>query len=187
MIRPNRDARVATVAGGARSGDPLMVGAIYRPVLEGYEAACRALGLHPGLVELAGLALLNAAFAPRSLADRLLINWDDGYISLVLARGEWPILVRTLTSEAASSPDDIAREAANTVLYYRERLGGEGLAGAVVRSAALPPAEAVALLEKPLELVPEIVDPWAWLGGGASVPSSQAIAGAAASLAGSAS
>ena len=59
-----REARVATVAGGARSGDPLMVGAIYQPVLEGYESACRALGLYPGVVELSGLALLNAAFAP---------------------------------------------------------------------------------------------------------------------------
>jgi Tfp pilus assembly PilM family ATPase len=180
-----REAHVATVAGGARSGDPLMVGAIYRPVLEGYEAACRAVGLHPGLVELSGLALLSAAFAPRPTADRLLVNWDDGYVSLVLARGEWPILVRTLTSEAASSPDDIAREAGNTVLYYRERLGGAGLAEAVVRSAALPPSEAVAWLEKPLELVPEVVDPGAWLGGGTPMAMSQAIAGAAASLVGS--
>ena len=39
-----REARVAFVAGGARSGDPLLVAAIYRPVLEGYEAACRAVG-----------------------------------------------------------------------------------------------------------------------------------------------
>jgi hypothetical protein len=178
-----REARVATIPGGARSGDHVMVGAIYQPVLEGYESACRALGLHPGLVELSGLALLTATFAGRPIADRLLVNWDEGYVSLVLARGEWPILVRTLTAEAASSPDDVAREAANTVLYYRDRLGGEGLAEAVVRSAALPPSEAVALLEKPLELVPEVVDPWAWLGGGAPVASSQAIAGAAASLA----
>lgn len=180
-----REARVATVAGGGRSGDPLMVGAIYRPVLEGYESACHAVGLHPGLVELSGLALLSAAFGPRPAADRLLVNWDEGYVSLILARGEWPILVRTLTSEAASSPDDIAREAGNTVLYYRERLGGAGLAEAVVRSAALPPAEAVALLAKPLELAPEVVDPGDWLGPGTPVAMSQAIAGAAASLAGS--
>jgi type IV pilus assembly protein PilM len=179
-----REAHVATAAGGARSGDPLMVGAIYRPVLEGYEAACRAVGLHPGLVELSGLALLNAAFAPRPTADRLLVNWDEGYVSLILARGEWPILVRTLTSEAASSPDDIAREVGNTVLYYRERLGGAGLAEAVVRSAAIAPSEAVALLAGPIDLTPEVVDPGNWLGPGTPVAMAQAIAGAAASLAG---
>jgi hypothetical protein len=181
-----RDAHVAAVAGGARSGDPLMVGAIYRPVLEGYEAACRSVGLHPGLVELSGLALLSAAFGPRPMADRLLVNWDEGYVSLILARGEWPILIRTLTSEAVSSPDDIAREAGNTVLYYRERLGGPGLAEVVLRSAALPAPEAVALLSKPLELVPEVVDPWAWLGGMTPAAGAHAIAGAAASLSGSA-
>jgi len=180
-----REARVATVAGGARSGDPLMVGAIYQPVLEGYESACRALGLHPGLVELSGLALLTAAFRSRPTADRLLVNWDDGYVSLILARGAWPILVRTLTSEAVSTPDDVAREAGNTVLYYRERLGGPGLAEVVVRSAALPAPEAVELLAKPLELVPEVVDPWAWLGGGMAAAGAHAIAGAAASLSGS--
>jgi hypothetical protein len=182
-----REARVAIVAGGARSGDPLMVGAIYQPVLEGYESACRSLGLHPGVVELSGLALLNAAFSARPVADRLLVNWDEGYVSLILARGEWPILVRTLTAEAVSSPDDIAREAGNTVLYYRERLGGPGLAEVVLRSAALPAPEAVALLAKPLELVPEVLDPWAWLGGMTPAAGAHAIAGAAASLSGAGS
>jgi len=180
-----REARVATVAGGARSGDPLMVGAIYQPVLEGYESACRAVGLHPGVVELSGLALLTAAFRSRSSADRLLVNWDDGYVSLILARGEWPILVRTLTAEAAPTPDDVVREAGNTVLYYRERLGGPGLAEVMVRSAALPAPEAVELLAKPFELVPEVIDPWAWLGGGTGAAGAHAIAGAAASLTGS--
>jgi type IV pilus assembly protein PilM len=180
-----REALVASTAGGARSGDPLMVGAIFRPVLEGYEAACRALGLHPGLVELSGLALMTAAFAARPPADRLLVNWDDGYVSLILARGEWPILVRTLTSEAVSSADEVAREVGNTVLYYRERLGGPGLAEVVLRSAAVAPAEAAALLGSALEMAPEVVDPAAWLGPGIPMAGAQAIAGAAASLAGS--
>jgi len=178
-----REAHVASVAGGARSGDPLMVGAIYRPVLEGYETACRALGLYPGLVELSGLALMTAAFAPRPAADRLLVNWDEGYVSLILARGEWPILVRTLTSEAVSSPEEVAREAGNTVLYYRERLGGPGLAEVLMRSAALPAAEAAAVLGNALEMVPEVVDPGTWLGPGMPMAGAQAIAGAAASLA----
>jgi hypothetical protein len=180
-----REAQVASVTAGARAGDPLMVGAIYRPVLEGYEAACRAVGLHPGLVELSGLALMTAAFAPRPVADRLFVNWDEGYVSLILARGEWPILVRTLTSEAVSSADDVAREVGNTVLYYRERLGGPGLAEVLIRSAAVPATEAVALLGAALEIVPEAVDPGPWLGPGMPMAGAQAIAGAAASLAGS--
>ncbi|HET8647360.1 MAG TPA: hypothetical protein VFO85_17820, partial [Vicinamibacteria bacterium] len=53
-----REARVAFAPAGAQGADALLVAAIHRPVLEGYEAACRAVGLEPGLVELSGLALL---------------------------------------------------------------------------------------------------------------------------------
>lgn len=178
-----REAQVATAAGGARVGDPLVVGAIFRPVLDGYEAPCRAVGLEPGLVEISGLAMLTAAFARRPAADRLLVNWDEGYVSLILARNEWPILVRTLTSEAASSPDDIAREAGNTVLYYRDRLGGPGLADVLVRSAAVLPSEALELLGRALEQEPKVVDPGEWIGPGIPAAAAQAIAGAAGCLA----
>jgi hypothetical protein len=41
------------------------------------------------------------------------------------------------------------------------------------------------VLAEPLELTPEVVDPGEWLGAGTPVAVSQAIAGAAASLAGS--
>ena len=37
-----------------------------------------------------------------------------------------------------------------------------------------------------LEIVPQVVDPWAWLGGGTPAPGAHALAGAAASLSGSA-
>jgi hypothetical protein len=43
---------------------------------------------------------------------------------------------------------------------------------------------AVALLAAPIELTPEVVDPGDWLGPGTPVAMAQAIAGAAASLAG---
>ena len=180
-----RDARVAFAGGGTRAADSVLVAAIYRPVLEGYEGACRAVGLHPGVVELSGLALLNAAFGSRPPADRLLVNWDEGYVTLLLARGEWPMLVRTLVGEAAASPDEVAREVGNTLLYYRERLGGTALAQAVVRSAAVPPEQALCLLEGPLEMKPELLDPWPSVRGGDMGRAGQALAGAAACVVGS--
>jgi Tfp pilus assembly PilM family ATPase len=180
-----RDARVAFAGGGTRAADSVLVAAIYRPVLEGYEGACRAVGLHPGVVELSGLALLNAAFGSRPPADRLLVNWDEGYVTLLLARGEWPMLVRTLVGEAAASPDEVAREVGNTLLYYRERLGGTALAQAVVRSAAVPPDEALRLLEGPLEMRPELLDPWPSVRAGDMGRAGQALAGAAACVVGS--
>ena len=61
----------------------------------------------------------------------------------------------TVDAEAIPTPDEVLREAASTVLYYSEKLGGRGLSKAVVRSVALPPEEAGELLREPLGLTPE--------------------------------
>jgi hypothetical protein len=173
-----REARIAVVPGGSGS---TLVAAMYRPVLEGYEAACRAQELTPGIVELTGPGLLTAAFGGLPPSDRLLVNWDEGYLTLMLARGAWPLVVRTITGPPASSPTEVAREVANTVLYYRDRLSGTALAAAVIRSAWLPPAEAVALLEGPVGAPPAVLDSLAGLRGGEGAGSgaaAQALAGA---------
>jgi hypothetical protein len=171
-----KGARIALGLPPRGGPDAAVVAAVLKPVLEGYESALFRLGLAPGLVELSSLALLSL-MAP-SAGDRLLVNWDEGYASLVLARDGWPVLVRTLP-EVASSAEALPREVANTLLYYRERLGGAGLAGAVVRSVPLPPDEAASLLEESLGLLPVVVDPWATLGGG-EIRAGQAVAGAVA-------
>jgi len=151
-------------------------------VLDGYEEVCRSLSLEPGLVELSGLALCRSAFAPGLAGDRLLVNWDEGYATLILVRDGWPLLARTLTGPAVSSPTEVAREAAQTLVYARERLGSPGLEQVVVRAAGLAGAEAAAVLEAPLGLVPTIVDPWRALGTADAGPAAQALAGAAACL-----
>jgi hypothetical protein len=150
-------------------------------VLEGYEAAFHRLGLAPGLVELSSLSLLSLV-EPAS-GDRLLVNWDEGYASLVLSRDGWPVLVRTLL-DVAATPETLPREVANTLLYYGDRLGGVGLAGATVRSVRIPPDDAARLLEEPLGLVPTVLDPWATLGGGDLRPGQAVAAAVAAALRG---
>ena len=67
----------------------------------------------------------------------------------------------------------------------RERLGGVALAQVVVRSAMLPAEEALALLEGPLEMKPEIIEPWPALRAGDMGRVGQALAGAAACVVGS--
>lgn len=172
-----REARIATLTN--RGAGSALVAAVFRPVLEGYEGALTAVGLHPGLVEIAGLALTANGGRPAPAGDRLIVNWDEGYVSLVLTRGGWPLLLRTLAGDYVTRPEVVTREAANTVLYYRERLGGPGLQSALVRSAALPPEEAVALLSEPLGLVPEVLDPWEPIGVKHGGMAAQAVAGAA--------
>jgi hypothetical protein len=179
-----RDARIVFQSPGTRSEDPVLVAAVFKPVLDAYEAACRAAGVHAGLVELSGLTLLNAAFGGLPPADRLLVNWDDGYVTLLLARGEWPIVVRTLTGTPAAEPREVAREVAQTVLYYRERLAGAQLQQAVVRCTVLPPSEAAALLEPSLGFAPEVLDVWEPLRAAGLKDAGQSLAAAAACLVG---
>lgn len=179
-----REARLAWAELPASAGRPaqLLVAAIYEPVLASYERALRELRLEPGLVELAGLALLGA-LRPAAGADELLVNWDAGYCTLALLRDGEPMLFRTLAG-ALAEPKEVAREAANTVLYYRERMGGAGLQRALLRSAVLPSAEAAELLREPLGLVPEPVDPWGTLRGAPQGVAAMPFAGAAAALVG---
>jgi len=176
-----REARLAHVR-SPRAADPLLAVAALGSVVAAYEEVCRSLGLEPGLVELGALALARAAFPPGSSGDGLLVNWDTGYATLVLVREGWPVLVRTLTGPVVSSPAEVGREAGQTLLYARERLGSAGLEEVRLRAAAIGEAEAVAVLEGPLGITPGIVDPWRLLGSADPGPAAQALAGAAACL-----
>jgi hypothetical protein len=173
------DVRESQVSWVGPQGGQLLVAAIYKPVLQGYETALAEVGLEPGLVEPALLSLLGGVSAE---GDRLLVNWDEGYVSLVVSRSGWPVVVRTLAGGLGA--EAVAREVANTVLYYHEKLGGDGLAGAVLRSAHVPAEEAVVLLRDPIGFPPEIVDPGVRLGLDVESSAAQSLAGAVSCLAG---
>ena len=174
-----KDARIGFRRDAA--GQVIAVAAL-RAVLDPYEAECRAVGLEPGLVELSGLALLEAVEASRPAPDRLLVNWDEGYVSIFLVREGALVLARTLSGASESEPAQVLREVENTLVYYRERLGGGALGAAVLRSAAFPPLDALRLLQSSVAGPVEILDPQA---PGVSAPAlAQELAGAAASLLG---
>ena len=176
-----REARLAYATAGASAADTIVVATAFGPVVDQYEEACRSLGLEPGLVEIAGLALARAAFPSPASGDGLLVNWDEGYVTIVLARNGWPILLRTLAGSAVASPGDVVREVSSTLIYYRERLGGSGVTTACVRSAVVSPEDAAYALASAVGFVPAVVDAWTALGG-APAEASQALAAAAASL-----
>lgn len=155
----------------------LLLAAAHEPVIAAYEAAMRAAGFEPGLVELSGLALL----ASRSgvSGDELLINWDDDYASLILARDGEPILIRTLIGELLARPEEVSREVQSTLLYYQERLAGTTIARVLVRSQA---GAVVAALGEALPVPPEAIDPWRGIAGAPQSTEAALLAGAAASL-----
>jgi hypothetical protein len=170
-----RDARIAL----RRDGDSVLAVAASRLALDPYEAACRDCGLEPGQVELAGIALLDAVVASRAADDRLVVNWDHGYVSLLLARGGSPALVRTLVGPASDSAEAVRREVEGTIVYYRERLGGGGLAGVSLRPAPHAGPAIASELQALLGLPVEPIEVW---GGGEPRLPLQPVAAAAASL-----
>jgi hypothetical protein len=176
-----REARLAYATSEDSAADTIVAATAFGPVVDQYEKACRSLGLEPGLVEIAGLALARAAFPAPAWGDGLLVNWDEGYVTLVIARNGWPVLLRTLSGAAVASPADVVREVSSTLIYYRERLGGSGVTTAFVRSALFPPDDAADAVASVLGFVPTVLDAWTTLGG-APPEVSQALAASAASL-----
>ncbi|MGE0456147.1 MAG: hypothetical protein AB7O37_22640 [Vicinamibacteria bacterium] len=177
-----REAALAFEAWPASPGRPAraLAAAMAREVLLSYEAPVREAGLEPGHVEPASLALLRAAGSGPG-GDDLLVNWDDGYVSFLLTQDGVPALVRTLQAAGA---EDVAREAASTLLYHRERLEGGALRRALLRPAAAA-ADAGALAAA-LETATTPIDAWAGLQGAVPGPAAIPLAAAAAALGGKA-
>jgi hypothetical protein len=178
------DVRSARLAWDGTRGDQALVVVVLEEVIRGYEEALEDLGFQPGVVEVSCLALASlpetGAGAGAGEGDRLLVNWDDGYVSFLLRRGEEPLLARTLPGETGS--DGVARQATSTLQFYRDRLSGEGLQDVVLRAAAGPVDDAMVALAPALGREPRLLEPWAALGGtraDTSAPA-QAVAAAAA-------
>jgi hypothetical protein len=172
------DVRSARLAFRAVSADELLVAVAREEVVRSYEEALASLGFHPGLVEPAGLALGSLEAEAADGVERLLVNWDHGYVSFQVRRGSRPLLLRTLPREDAK--DAVARHAAQTLRFHREQLGGRGFDELVLRSAALDPGEASEALASATGVVPRLVRPWAVLGDEDDGEEAQAVAGAAA-------
>ena len=102
-----REACIATLLprGGARGSSwwPPSTGRFWRAT----STPCRELGFEPGQVEIAGLALAEHAALP--LGDSALVNWDHGYVSIVILRDGWPILVRTLVGDFTGTAEPVVR------------------------------------------------------------------------------
>ncbi len=174
------DVRSARLAWRAVSADQLLVAVARDEVVRSYEEALAGLGLHAGLVEPASLALASLGQAADEGAEQLLVNWDHGYVSFQVFRGERPILLRTLPRE--DGKEAVARHAAQTLRFHREQLGGRGFDDVALRSAALAPAEASETIASSTGVFPRLVRPWAALGDTDDGEAAQAVAGAAASV-----
>lgn len=133
------DAQVSWTEGASIQGDghEFLVVAARRDIIESYERACDAAGLHAGIVDLASLNLVNAVLATHSgdmTGDWLLVNAAVDYTTLAVVRGGRVIFFRTRGTDAADATNmgDLVHQ---TAMYYEDRLGGAAF-GRVILSGA---------------------------------------------------
>jgi hypothetical protein len=174
------DVRQARLAWDGARGEQTLVAVALEEVVRGYEAVVEDLGFEAGVVEVATLALASLQDDHDGVqGDRLLVNWDDSYVSFLLERGDQPLLARTLPGE--EGPAGVARQVTSTLQFYRDRLSGQRLSHVLVRAAACPVEEALSTLGPLLDCEARLLQPWAALGPIQSDVPSQGLAGAAAS------
>jgi len=128
---PAGDTRVISVWPRSPSEPVLAVG-FSGPVLSAYEHVGQAFGLDIGSVETSSMALLRGIQVE---GDALLVRHDPAWLTLTLVRNGWPMSIRTFDGAVAGRPEEVRREIASTAVFWRDRLSGATLAGAVVHAS----------------------------------------------------
>ena len=148
-------ARVA--AGGAE----FVVVTARRDVVREYEAACEGAGLHPGLVDLSTLSMLNLFLidGAKDGGDWLLVHMRPEHTSIAIVRGEHVIFYR---SRPEGDEDSLADVVHQTTMYYQDRLAGQGFDRVLLGGAGRTPGAVDAArksLEERLGVSVDSIDP----------------------------
>ncbi len=150
----------------------VLVAVLRRGVVEQYERMIEAAGARPGLIDLCTPNLVNLC-RPRIAelaaggADVALLNCAAGYFSLVIVRAGNLIFYRCKSLPAPEEQAEravLTREVANSIAYYREKLGGDGLDTVLVRTVSKPLDELRGKLSSLGFARVEAVDPSSTLG-----------------------
>ena len=117
------------VGASADGGRELLVALVRHDIVRVYESVCEAVGLHPGLVDLATLGVVNLCLAAPAVGDRLLVHVRPEYTSLVILRGDTVAFFRTVAAGETGALPDLVHQ---TTMYYQDRLGGDGFTQLIV-------------------------------------------------------
>jgi type IV pilus assembly protein PilM len=135
------------VAGGGRE---FVVTVARRDVVESFERACDAAGVHAGLVGIASFSLINAqlAAAGPQASDWLLVHVASDYVTLAVVRGSDLVFFRNRTVGAEADLADMVHQ---TAMYHEDRLGGGGFARVVLAGASLAGPDQAERLRRGIE------------------------------------
>jgi type IV pilus assembly protein PilM len=146
------DAQVAWFAGVAvgSTGREFVVTLARRDIVESFERACEAAGVHAGLVSIASFSLINAHLAAegQQAADWLLVHVASDYVTLAVVRGPDLVFFR---NRAIGAEADLADMVHQTAMYHEDRLGGGGFARVVLAGASLAGPDQAERLRRGIE------------------------------------
>jgi len=146
------DAQVSWVPGLAIDGGgrEFVVSMARRDVIQSFERACDAAGVHAGLVDIASFSLINAQLAATGASggDWLLVHVGNDYVTLAVVRGGDLVFFRNRTLGAESDLTDLVHQ---TAMYHEDRLGGGGFSRVVLAGASLASAEQAERLRRGIE------------------------------------
>jgi type IV pilus assembly protein PilM len=146
------DAQVAWFAGAVvgGAGREFVVTVARRDIVESYEQACDAAGIHAGLVSLASFSLINAQFAAggQQAADWLLVHVASDYVTLAVVRGGDLVFFR---NRSVGAEADLADMVHQTAMYHEDRLGGGGFSRVVLAGASLAGPDQAERLRRGIE------------------------------------
>jgi type IV pilus assembly protein PilM len=142
------------------SSHSYFTGVMHEEVVSQYEALLEGMGFHVGVVETSTLSVLNLLRGAvekdiPSEADYFFLNVEEDYFSFVVVRDGLPLLLRTLGSRSGRAipyqADELVRELIPTLIYYREKLGGNIPARVYYRSLRPDLIDLPGLLESQFE------------------------------------
>ena len=147
----------SAVAGGGRE---YLVTVARRDVVQAYERACDAAGVHAGVVDIASFNQINTVLAARpSSGDWLLVNVAADYATLAVVRDDLVIFFRNRSTGGIGDLPDLVHQ---TAMYHEDRLGGGGFTRVVLAGAAVLGAEEAdrfrRLLEERIGMAVEPID-----------------------------
>ena len=146
------DAQLSWVPGAALDGGgrEFVVSMARRDVIESFERACDAAGVHAGLIDIASFSLINAHLAGRgsTAGDWLLVHLASDYVTLAVVRGSVLVFFRNRTLGAETDLTDMVHQ---TAMYHEDRLGGGGFSQVVLAGASLAGPEQAERLRRSIE------------------------------------
>jgi len=148
------DAQVSWIPGTPLDGGgrEFVVTLARRDVIESFERACDAAGVHAGLIDIATFGAINAQMAATAAApasgDWLLVHLATDYVTIAVIRGQHLVFFRNRPLGAEADLTDLVHQ---TAMYHEDRLGGGGFARVVLSGVSMTGVEQAERLRRAIE------------------------------------